>query len=105
MGMAIVSFLVVIGQFNVKSVGACKTKNNAPVGPHRYGPQTLQFAFERMQAKAGKIQSLRRGSSVESRENSFHRIQQVGANPASVTAFIEPFEAAIMKAPNHYATL
>jgi len=103
--MKIASFLVVIGQFNIKSIGACKTKNDAPVRPHRHGPQTLQVTFERMQAIAGQIQSLRRGRGVESRENSFNWIQQAWANPAPITALIEPLEATMLETPNHQSTM
>ena len=105
MGIAVFSFLMVVSQFNIKSVGSCKTKNDAPVGPHRHGPQTLQVAFERMQAIAREIQSLRRDGGIENRENSFNRIQQVGANPASVTAFVEALEAAMLETPNHQSTM
>ena len=58
-----------------------------------------------MQAIAWKIQSLRRDGGIENRENSFDRIQQVGANPTAVAAFIEPLEPAMLKTPNHQSTL
>ena len=58
-----------------------------------------------MQAKARKIQGLRRGSGVESRENSFNCIQQAGANPAPAATFIESLEATMLEASNHQSTL
>src|ERR1700688_245824 len=33
--------LVVIDQFNVKSIFPCKTENDAPVGSHGHAPETL----------------------------------------------------------------
>jgi hypothetical protein len=54
-----------------------------------------------MQAIAGNIQSLRCGGGIENREDSFHRVQQVGTYPATVAALIKPFEATMLEAPNH----
>jgi hypothetical protein len=54
-----------------------------------------------VQAVAGKIQSLRRCGGIENREDSLNRIQEVGADPTSVAAFIEAFQASMLKAPNH----
>ena len=89
---------MVVDQFNVKGIRSFKTENYAPVGPHGYRSQPLQVAFEWVQAIAGNIQSLRRGGGVENRQNSFDRLQQVGAYPAVVAAFIEPFDATILEA-------
>jgi hypothetical protein len=44
--------LVIVDQFNVKGVFPFKTENDAPVGPHRHGPEMPQSAFERMQPVA-----------------------------------------------------
>jgi hypothetical protein len=96
---------MVVDQFNVKGIILFKPKNDAPIGPYRYGPQALQIASERMQAIAGKIQSLRCRGRIENRENSFNRIQEVGPYPAAVTAFIETFQASMLKAPNHQSSL
>jgi hypothetical protein len=54
-----------------------------------------------VQAVAGEMQSLRRCGGIENRENSLNRIQEVGADPTSVAAFIEAFQASMLKAPNH----
>jgi hypothetical protein len=55
MGMVLLLFLVVVGQFNVKGVRSFKTKNNASVGPHRHGPEAFQIAFERMKMITGEV--------------------------------------------------
>ena len=49
----------------------------------------FQIAFERVQAIAGQIERLGRGSRVENREDSFDGVQEIGANPAAVGALIE----------------
>lgn len=92
---------MVVGKFNVKGIILFKTENDAPIGPHRYRPQALQIAFERMQAIAGEIESLRCRGRIENRENSLDRIQKVRPYPAAVTAFIVAFLASMLKAPNH----
>src|SRR5512136_510652 len=51
------SVLVVVYQFNVKDVVSFKSENDAPIGPHRDRPQSLQVAFERVQPIAGKVHS------------------------------------------------
>ena len=92
---------MVIDQLNVKGIIPLKAENDAPIGPYRHGPQPPQVAFEWVQAVAGEIQSLRRCGGIENREDSLNRIQEVGADPTSVAAFIEAFQASMLKAPNH----
>jgi hypothetical protein len=89
MGMKVPSFLVIVHQFDIKGILALETKDDAPVGSDGHGLETLKIAFERVQAIAGQIESLRCGSRVENREDSFHGVQEIGANPAAVAAFIE----------------
>ena len=93
--------LVVIDKFNVKGVGSFKTEDNAPVGAYRHRPQPFQIAFERVKAIPWNIQSLRRGSGVENRKNSFNRVHQIRPYPAPVAALIEPFQTPVFEAPNH----
>jgi hypothetical protein len=97
-------FLVVVNQFNVKGVSSFKTENDAPVGSDGHGPQSLQISFERVQAIARNIQSLWSSRAIEIREDSFDSLQQIGPYPAAVAAFIEPFEATMIEAPNHQDT-
>src|SRR5580704_14213277 len=54
------SRLVIIDQFNIKSVFSLETENDAPVCPHRHRPEAAESTLERMQAIAGEIESLRR---------------------------------------------
>jgi hypothetical protein len=56
---------MVVDQFHVKGIILFKTENDAPIGPHRYGPQALQIALQRVQTIAGEIQ--RFGVVAESR--------------------------------------
>jgi hypothetical protein len=92
---------MVIDQLNVKGIIPLKAENDAPIGSYRHGPQPPQVAFEWVQAVAGEIQSFRRCGGIENRENSLNRIQEVGADPTSVAAFIEAFQASMLKALNH----
>jgi len=87
---------MVIDQLNVKGMIPLKTENDAPIGPYRHGPQPSQVAFEWVQAVAGEIQSLRRCGRIENREDSLNRIQEVGADPTSVAAFIVAFQASML---------
>jgi hypothetical protein len=41
MGMKFSSFLMIIGQFNVKRILAFKSENDAPISPHGHGPESL----------------------------------------------------------------
>jgi hypothetical protein len=92
---------VVVDQFNVKSVGSFEAKNDAPIRPHRDRPKPLPFAFERMKAIPGNVESLRRSSRIEGRGNSFHCIHQIRPYTTAVVLFVKPFEAAMFKAPDH----
>jgi hypothetical protein len=89
---------VVIDKFNVIRISPFKTKNDAPISPYRHGPEPLQFAFKRVQPVARDIQSLRRRGGIENRKNSFDRFQKVGSYTASIAAFIEAFQASMLKA-------
>lgn len=59
------SSLVVVDQFDIKSIFSFKTENDAPVCPHRYRPETAQPALERMQAIPWEVESLRRRRLIE----------------------------------------
>jgi len=92
---------MVVNHFNVKGILSLKAENDAPIGPDAHGPESFQVAFQRVQAIARQIESLRRGSRIENRKDSFHSVQQVGAYPASVAPFIEAFQSSMLEAPNH----
>ena len=96
---------MVVGQLNVKRILSFKTENDAPIGPHSHGPESLQVAFQRVQAIARQIERLWRCRRIENRKYSFHRLQQVASYPASVAAFIEALEASVFEAPNHKSVL
>jgi hypothetical protein len=42
---------------------------------------------------------------VESGENVFNSVNEIGAYPATVPALIKPFEAAMLEAPDHQIIL
>src|ERR1019366_1077247 len=92
---------VVVNQFNVKGIGALEAKNDTPIRPHRDRPKPFPFAFERVKAIPGNIESLRRNSRIKRREDSFRLVQQVGPDSAAIVMLVKPFEAAMLKAPNH----
>jgi len=105
MGMVFSSFLVVVDQFNVKSILAFKAENDAPIGPCRHRPQPLQVAFKRVQAIARDIQTLRRRSGIEHCKDSFNRLHQIRAYPAAIATIIEPLQAPMLETPDRQDTL
>ena len=100
-GMVFSSSLVVIDQFNLKCIIPFKAENDAPVSPYRYSPQPFQFALKWVQPIAGDIQSLRCRGGIENRKNSFDRLQKIRSDATSVAAFIQAFQASVLKAPDH----
>jgi hypothetical protein len=50
------------------------------------------------------IESLRRGGGIENGQDTLHGVQQVGPDAAAVAALIQPFQAAMLEAPNHQDT-
>jgi hypothetical protein len=104
MGMVLSSSLVIIDQFNVKSILPFKAKDDAPIGPDRHRPQPFQIAFKRVQVP-GDIQTLRRRGGIEHRKDSLNRFQQIGAYSASVVAFIEALQAPMIETPNHLSQI
>jgi hypothetical protein len=53
---------------------------------------------------AGDVEGLRRGRGVKNRHNSFNRFHKVGPYPPAVVAFVKPFQATVLKTPNHQDT-
>jgi hypothetical protein len=92
---------MIIKQFDFEGVFAFKAEDDAPVGLNRDGPKSLQIALQRMPAISGQVKGLRRIGGVKNGENSFDSIQQIGANPASVAAFVKAFKASTLEVPNH----
>ena len=92
---------MVIDQFNLKSVRAFKTKDNAPIGTHRDRPKALQVASERVQSLAGQIHRLRGLGRIKAGENILNPVQQIRTYLARVAALIQAFQASVLKAFNH----
>jgi hypothetical protein len=89
--------LVIVNQFNVERVSAFKSKNDPPVGTDRDCPETFHVTFQRVQMIARDVQALGRSGSVEDRENSLNRWQQVRSYLATVTALVKPLQPAMFK--------
>ncbi len=64
MGIAFFFLSVVVDQFNVKGIGLFEAKNDAPIGPHCDCPKPFPFSLERVQAIAGKVESLWRDCGI-----------------------------------------
>ncbi len=102
--MGIVWFLfclVIVDQFNVKRIRTLKAENNAPVRPNRNRPKPFEIALERIKAVAGQVKFLWGCRVIENGKNFLNCIHEIRAYPATVVAFIKPFEAAMLETPNH----
>jgi hypothetical protein len=95
---------VIVDQFNVKGVCSFKTKDNAPIRPHSYRPESFQITFQRVETIPGKVESLRSTSGVKNGKNPFHSIHKIGSNSATVPAFVQSFEATVLETTNHQRT-
>lgn len=58
-----------------------------------------------MQPVAGKAERLRRCGPIQTAKNVLHGFQQVRAYFAAIIAFIEPFQAAVLEAPDRQDTV
>jgi hypothetical protein len=107
MVMAFLSFSspMIVNQFNIECVRACKAENDAPIRPHGNGPEPLQIALERMQAIARKRKFLWSSRFIEDRHDLLNCVPEVGPNPASVVALVQPLEAPVPEAPDHRTLL
>ncbi len=95
------SWLVIIDQFNIVCIVALKAKHDAPICPDRYRPESFQVAFQRVQPVTRQVEGPRCIRLVQTGENIFNRIQQVGSYLAAVTMLIETLETSMLKASNH----
>src|SRR5271166_3535287 len=96
------SGLVVVDQLNVKSIGPVEAKNDTPIRPHRDRPKPLPYAFERVKAIPGKIESLAQQPN-RGRLESVRPFRSGRPYSAAIAALVQPLEAAMLKAPDHSA--
>ena len=93
--------LVVVEEIDVESSAVLEAENDPPIPADSDGPEALQVAFERVQAKTGEVEGSRRLGSVKRGENALDFTAQRCVDPARVTTFVEPFESAMPNAPDH----
>lgn len=91
---------MVIDQLDINCIISLEPKDDTPIGSHRYGPEALPVAFKRMKVVRGEGKILRRQRVIQNGQDFLNRFRQVGADAAAVVIFIEPFEAAMLKAPD-----
>lgn len=92
---------MVIEEIDVANVAILKAASDPPIPTDSHGPEALQVALERVQAKTRKVERLRRFSGVERRENTLNFAPQRRVDSARIVAFVEPLEATMPKAPDH----
>src|SRR5260370_13140936 len=95
--------LVVVDQFNVKRIGTFEPKNNTPVCPHGYRPETLPVAFQRMKAITREIQLLRSHGVIKNRQNFLNCIYKIWPYSSPVGFVVKPFKAPMLTTPDHCA--
>ena len=98
----VVLLSVVVNKLNVQGVAVLESENNPPVRADGHCPVPLEIAFERMQAIPWEVKSLGRRHGVKNGEDSFNRLHKIGADSAPVALIVEPFQASMLKAPNHW---
>jgi hypothetical protein len=94
-------YLVIVGQFNVKRIGALEAEDDSPIRPHANRPKPSKLAFERMQAIAGEIKLMRGRRVIEDSQNFLNCIREIRPYSATVVALVKSFEAAMLEAPHH----
>jgi hypothetical protein len=92
---------VVVEEIDVESVAVLEAENDSPVPADRHGPEAPQLAFEWVQAKTRNVEGLSRSGGVQRRENTLDLTAQRRVDPARIAIFVEPFEAAMPKVPDH----
>jgi hypothetical protein len=68
-------------------------------------PSGSRSTLRRVKTITGKIKRVRRCSLIENRQNLLNRVHPIGPYPAPMAAFVEPFQAPVLEAPNHQSTL
>jgi hypothetical protein len=77
-----------------------ETEDDAPVGAHCDAPVTFQVPFERMQAIAGEIETLRAGGGVQQSQNFADFFNEIRPDEAGIVFLVEPLQALMVKALN-----
>src|SRR5262245_16173732 len=92
---------VVIDQVDAGGLAVLETKDDAPVGAHDYGPQTLQVAFQAMQSKAWPVHGVDGRSSIEGGEYHGNALDHIRRQPAWVILLVEPPQAFVPDTFDH----
>ena len=92
---------MVVDQFNVEGVSSFEAEDNPPVGAHSYRPKAFEVGFKRVQTVPGNVEGLRSSRVVENGDDAFDRLPEVRPYPATIPAFIQPLETAMLEASDH----
>jgi hypothetical protein len=71
------------------------------MGAHYNGPETLQFAFERMKAKARAVQPFEALRCVERSQNFADAFHHLGRKKPAIIVLVKPLQPFVSKACNH----
>ena len=92
-----VLLLVVIHQLNFVGIAVCEPKDDPPVGLHRHRPKTLHVTLERVQGISGQVERLGLGCHVEHAQNAFDLRNEIGADAARTTGFVQARQRLCLK--------
>jgi len=96
--------LVAVEEVDVERVAVLEPENDSPVSADSHGPEAFQVAFERVQAKARKVERLGRFGGVNRGKNALNFCPQHRVDPGRIAVFVEPPESSMPEAPDQLRT-
>ena len=83
---------MIVDQIDVERI-PFKAENDPPIGLHPHRPVALQVAFQGMEPVARDAHVFNLLCRIQTAEDRADAVQQIGANPADVATFVEPFQS------------
>jgi hypothetical protein len=92
---------VIVHKIDVVGVVSLEPKHDTPVTGDRYGPQALEFSFERMKRKPRKGHIPNFGRFVEARQDALDLFHVSRREAPVIVMLKEPFQPAVPKRRYH----
>ena len=102
MVMVMAPVLVIVNKIYIKNLTIPAAKDDPPVARNFNRPETFQFAFQRMESVAWKIEIRRIVSDIQPSQNILDTIQMIVPQLLTLATFIKSFQTAMLKASNHF---
>jgi len=96
---------VVVDEIDIVGMSRIEAEDDSPVGADAHGPAPPQIAAERVQSEAREIQRIDGLGVLQGKQDAPQLRDILGGNLASVSALVEPLQAAVLDAGDYVSMM